>query len=93
MVDIRYQPGSIVLVNNSEVIVLADLGIHQEDAGRAYEIQPDLRAVRAVGCVLPYRVLGAAGYVEGQARGDRSRQQAEPQHPEGTWKMSRFNHC
>lgn len=35
---------------------------------------------------MPYRIFGAAGYVNGQARRDRIREQTEPQQPERTCK-------
>lgn len=68
MIGIRQQPGAVLLVHDSEVIVLAQIGIHYEDVGRAF--QADLRAVRAIERVLPYRAFGATGYIKGQAWGD-----------------------
>lgn len=70
--------GGIVLVDDGEVIALAQLGIDDEDAERA--VQPDLRAVRAVGGAFPYLFLAAAGDVdEGDSRGGKACQQPEPQ--------------
>lgn len=42
-VIVQQQPGGVLLIDDSEVIVRAQLGIHQEDRGRAF--QADLRAV------------------------------------------------
>lgn len=83
MAHVRPQPGGIVLVDDGEIVVIVLLGIDQEDAVRA--LKTYFRAVRAVGRVLPWRALGAAGYVEGQARGDREQPEHQGQ-PEGTWK-------
>lgn len=74
---VHVQPGGIILENNSKIIVLILLGIDEEDLPRT--LQANLRAVRAVGRVLPYRTLRTAGYVEGQARGDRAHEQPDPE--------------
>lgn len=80
---VHQQPHVIVLVDESEVIALRQLGIDHVDTERA--VQPDRRAVRAIARAIPCRSFGAAGDIGvAETRRNQTREQSEQQQPEDT---------